>query len=213
MSKLIRFFMPVVVTAAFGLTACTVKVQTTEEPKPTPKKEEPKPEPKPEKKKPRKLNLKGIKVKKVGNEIELPQPVPFRTGSAELDMDAGAEEVLELVRDYMATHPDVTLLRVEGHTDSDGDDNANMELSKARAAAVTAWLVANNVECKRLMPVGFGETRKLVENDTPENKAKNRRVSFFDATINNKPVLDDKKKPIPLDNGGKVAVDPCAGSK
>jgi len=117
----------------------------------------------------------------------------------------------------MVTHPEVSLLRIEGHTDSDGDDASNLKLSKERAAACVAWLVAHNVDCKRLMPVGFGEERPIAPNDTTENKAKNRRVSFFDASINNKPVVDEKThKPIPVDNGGKIALDPCnpsTGSK
>lgn len=200
-------FLPAVVMASFAFYGCTVKMEAKtppEDPKPVAK-PEPKPEPKPKKKV--KLNLKALK--KIGNEIELPQPVPFRSGSAELDMDAGADDVLDLVRDYMVTHPDVTLLRVEGHTDSDGDEASNLALSKARTASVVAWLVSHNIECKRLLPVGFGEERPLVPNDTAENKAKNRRVSFFDASIKGKPVNDDKGKAIPVDNGGKIALDPC----
>ncbi len=190
--------------ASFFLGGCSVKVQAgTEEPKAEPAKKVEKPK----KKKPRKLNL--SKLRKVKNEIELPSPVPFKTGSSELDEEAGSDEVLELVQQYMKENPDVTLLRVEGHTDSDGDDASNMELSKARAAAVTLWLVNHDVNCKRLLPVGFGETRPLVANDTPENKAKNRRVSFFDATVKGKPVQDDKGQPIPVDNGGQIAIDPC----
>mgnify|MGYP000399456801 CR=1 FL=1 len=95
-------------------------------------------------------------------------------------------------------------------TDSDGDDASNMNLSKARSASATKWLVDHNIACKRLMPVGFGETKPLVANDSAENKAKNRRVSFFDATIKGKPVLDENtKQPVPVDGGGQIAVDPC----
>ena len=206
-SRLRREFVTPVLASAlvsltFLITGCTVKAQVTTGDD-TPKKTQPKAKPKPK----RKLNLKGIVKKK--HEVELPAPVPFKTGSAELDEDAGADEILELVKIYMEEHREVTLLRVEGHTDSDGDDNSNMQLSKDRAASVTKWLVDHGVKCNRLMPVGFGETRPLAANDTPENKAKNRRVSFFDATENGKPVKDDKGADIPVDNGGQVAVDPC----
>ena len=160
-----------------------------------------------------KLTLNLAKFKKVGNEIELPSPVPFKVGSSELDKDAGADEILELVRKYMAENPDVTLLRIEGHTDSDGDDAKNLQLSKDRSMSVSKWLTEKGVECKRLLPVGFGEARPLAANDTAENKAKNRRVSFFDAAVKGKPVKDEKtKKDIPVDNGaGKdgSAGDPC----
>ncbi|NUP06557.1 MAG: OmpA family protein [Polyangiaceae bacterium] len=207
MRKLISVLSAAVVMASFALNGCTVKVQSgePEEPKPTPKKEEPKP--KPEKKKPRKLNLKGLK--KIGNQLDLPAPLPFKTGSAEPDIEGGFDEVMEEVRKYMVANPDTTLLRIEGHTDSDGDDAMNLQLSKDRATTATLWLISHNIDCKRLMPVGFGEEKPLAANDTPDNKAKNRRVSFFEATVKNKPVLDDKGKPIPVDNGGKIAVDPC----
>ncbi|MBK6516819.1 MAG: OmpA family protein [Polyangiaceae bacterium] len=205
MRKLISLLVPAMVMAAFTVTGCTVKVQSNEPREPKPKKE--KPEPKPEAKKRPKINLKALK--KVGNELELPAPLPFKTGSAEPDIEGGFDEVMEEVRKYMVANPDVTLLRIEGHTDSDGPDDMNMELSKARATTATMWLVNKSIACKRLMPVGFGEERPLAANDSPENKAKNRRVSFFEATVKNKPVTDDKGKVIPLDNGGKVAVDPC----
>ena len=205
MRKLISLLVPAMVMAAFTVTGCTVKVQSNEPREPKPKKE--KPEPKPEAKKRPKINLKALK--KVGNELELPAPLPFKTGSAEPDIEGGFDEVMEEVRKYMVANPDVTLLRIEGHTDSDGPDDMNMELSKARAATATMWLVNKSIACKRLLPVGFGEERPLAANDTPENKAKNRRVSFFEASVKNKQVTDDKGKAIPLDNGGKVAVDPC----
>ena len=202
------------VMASMALAGCkaSIKVGGSDEPKP--KKEKPADPPPPpptataEAPKPKpKLSLRALR--KIGNEIELPAPVPFKTGSAELDSAAGADEILGLVKDYMVKNPDVTMLRIEGHTDSDGDDKMNEDLSKARALSVTKWLTTNGVECKRIVAVGFGETRPLVPNDTPENKAKNRRVSFFDAAVKGQPVKDDKGKPIPLDNGGKSAGDPC----
>ncbi len=88
MRKLISLVLPAMVAASMtiGGTGCTVKVQAkeTEEVKrrpPPPPKEEPPPPPK---KKPRiKLNLRALK--KIGYELDLPSPVPFKTGSAELD--------------------------------------------------------------------------------------------------------------------------------
>ncbi|MBL9026709.1 MAG: OmpA family protein [Myxococcales bacterium] len=195
-----------------SLIGCKASVQIgeAETPKKKKKKKEepppPPPAPTPEKPKP-KLNLRAIR--KIGNEIELPSPVPFETGSARLDMNAGAGEILGLVKKYMDENPDVTLLRIEGHTDSDGDDNMNLQLSKDRAMSVTKWLTENGIACKRLLPVGFGERRPLAANDTPENKQKNRRVSFFDAAVKGKPVKNDKGQEIPTDNGGEPAGKPC----
>lgn len=208
MRKLISLVLPAAIATSFALSGCTVKVQagTTEEPKPA-KTAEPKPEPKPEKKKPRKITLKALR--KVGNQLELPAPLPFKSGSAEPDIAAGFDEIMEEVRRYMVANPDTTLLRIEGHTDSDGDDAMNLQLSKDRASTATMWLVGKGIDCKRLLPVGFGEERPLADNTTAEGKAKNRRVSFFEATVKNKPVLDDKGKPMDVNNGGKIAVNPC----
>jgi len=207
MSKLVALCSAVVI-ASFALGGCTVRAQVKAggeaEPVAKPTKAEPKP------KKPKRKKKVLAKLKKIKNEIELPEPVPYKTGSAELDEEAGADEILTLVKEYMEQNPEVTLVRVEGHTDSDGDDASNMNLSKARSASATKWLVDHNIACKRLMPVGFGETKPLVANDSAENKAKNRRVSFFDATIKGKPVLDENtKQPVPVDGGGQIAVDPC----
>lgn len=205
MRKVVAILTSTVVMVSIALAGCTVKVQSKKAEDPPPKAEK-KADPPPKKKK---VKIKLRPARKVKHEIELPEPVPFTSGSAILDMDAGAGEVLGLVKDYMDQNPDVTLLRVEGHTDSDGDDASNLQLSKDRTASVVAWLVTNGVACKRLIPVGFGEEKPIAANDTADNKAKNRRVSFFDATVNNKPVADDNKKPIPVDNGGKLALDPC----
>ena len=199
--------------AGFSLAGCKASVQIgeAETPKKKKKKKEappPAPTPAPEPAKPRPKINRGA-IRKIGNEIELPAPVPFETGSARLDMNAGAGEILGLVKKYMDDNPDVTLLRIEGHTDSDGDDAMNLQLSKDRSMSVTKWLTENGIACKRLLPVGFGERRPLAANDTPENKAKNRRVSFFDAAVKGKPVKNDKGAEIPTDNGGEPAGKPC----
>lgn len=68
--------------------------------------------------------------------------------------------------------------RVEGHTDSDGDDAYNLKLSESRAKAVKEALVTLGVAEDRLEYKGMGETQPMEANDTPENKAKNRRVEF-----------------------------------
>ncbi|MGD0528243.1 MAG: OmpA family protein, partial [Polyangiaceae bacterium] len=82
--------------------------------------------------------------------------------------------VVRLLKKY----PNIQEVRVEGHTDSDGNPDANKALSKARAEAVVAWLVAKGIDPARLHPHGCGATDPLVPNTTPENKAKNRRTEF-----------------------------------
>lgn len=67
---------------------------------------------------------------------------------------------------------------VIGHTDSDGSDDFNQQLSEARAIAVVNYLTRSGVDANRLVPVGFGETKPVAPNDTDENKALNRRIEF-----------------------------------
>jgi outer membrane protein OmpA-like peptidoglycan-associated protein len=69
-------------------------------------------------------------------------------------------------------------VRIEGHTDSDGAATLNLNLSKARADSVKAYLVRSGVQTARLRAVGLGETSPIAENRTPEGKSLNRRVEF-----------------------------------
>lgn len=75
--------------------------------------------------------------------------------------------------------PDVKV-KIVGHTDSDGQDAANMDLSKRRAASVKAELAKTfGVNADRLITDGLGESQPIAPNDTPINKALNRRVEFI----------------------------------
>jgi outer membrane protein OmpA-like peptidoglycan-associated protein len=65
---------------------------------------------------------------------------------------------------------------IEGHTDSDGSDDANLDLSQRRAQSVVDWLVERGVGAGRLTPMGRGETKPIADNETSAGKAANRRV-------------------------------------
>lgn len=67
---------------------------------------------------------------------------------------------------------------VEAHTDDTGQAARNLDLSQARALSVTKYLVRRGVPASRLTAQGFGQTRPIVANDTPANRAKNRRIDF-----------------------------------
>ena len=70
-------------------------------------------------------------------------------------------------------------LSIQGHTDSDGEDAYNQDLSVRRAASVKAYLVSNNqIDAARLESQGFGETKPIDVNTSPEGKANNRRVEL-----------------------------------
>jgi len=70
-------------------------------------------------------------------------------------------------------------VKIIGHTDSDGDDKSNMELSKRRAAAVKEFLAKEfSIDESRMETDGMGESKPVDKNSTPEGKANNRRVEF-----------------------------------
>ncbi|MBQ3618532.1 MAG: OmpA family protein [Bacteroidales bacterium] len=79
----------------------------------------------------------------------------------------------------MIENPDVTKLEVSAHTDNVGSDAYNLQLSKRRATTVVNYLVSHGVERKRLVPVGYGESRPLNQNATPRQREVNRRVEFM----------------------------------
>jgi OmpA-OmpF porin, OOP family len=67
---------------------------------------------------------------------------------------------------------------IGGHTDTDGEDDYNLKLSQQRADAVKTQLVKMGVDESRLTTKGYGETKPISDNGTPEGKANNRRVEF-----------------------------------
>jgi outer membrane protein OmpA-like peptidoglycan-associated protein len=69
-------------------------------------------------------------------------------------------------------------LRIEGHTDNAGDDDANMTLSQDRAAAVKAYLVSKGISEDRITTEGFGETMPIADNTTASGRMKNRRIEI-----------------------------------
>jgi OOP family OmpA-OmpF porin len=137
-----------------------------------------------------------------GNALKLPGPVQFETGSDKLKPESDA--VLQVVADYLEAKPYVSLLRVEVHTDDQGAAATNQRLSEKRAIAVARWLVAKGVPCARLIAVGFGGSKPVAANDTPEHRAQNRRTSFVNAALRGRPVGGQ-----PVDGGGTIAGDVC----
>ena len=137
-----------------------------------------------------------------GNELVLPSPIVFETGSDKLKRESDA--ALAWVRGYLDARSYISLVRIEVHTDNQGATAANQALSEKRAAAVARALMALGVDCKRLLPVGFGETKPVAPNDTAESRARNRRTVFANAALRGRPIGG-----MPVDGGGKVAGEPC----
>jgi outer membrane protein OmpA-like peptidoglycan-associated protein len=83
----------------------------------------------------------------------------------------------EIVK-MMKEHSDLKF-SIEGHTDSDGEESFNQNLSEERAAAVKSILVQLGIDASRLESKGWGESKPVSENSNSEGKANNRRVEFI----------------------------------
>jgi outer membrane protein OmpA-like peptidoglycan-associated protein len=110
--------------------------------------------------------------------LEILEMVYFKTGSAQIQKRSNA--LLDNVAKVMLAHPEIKVVRVEGHTDSTGSLKVNMRLSKKRADSVVRYLInRGGVAKERLMSEGFGPTRPIVPDaKTKEELAQNRRVEF-----------------------------------
>ncbi len=86
--------------------------------------------------------------------------------------------ILDTIAKTIEIRPDITHVRVVGHTDSIGSDNYNQRLSEKRSKAVYDYLVNKGVPTGRMAQFGKGETEPIDTNDTDEGRAKNRRVQF-----------------------------------
>lgn len=86
--------------------------------------------------------------------------------------------VINQVAAYLKANASVKF-EIGGHTDSDGDDAANLALSNARANAVKTVLTGLGIPETQLTAKGYGETKPIDSNTTPEGKAANRRVEFL----------------------------------
>jgi len=101
--------------------------------------------------------------------------VQFVTGSATLAKGAISE--LNDLAAYMSKFPEVKL-EISGHTDNVGKALSNQKLSERRAASAKAYLVKKGVSADRITANGFGMDQPVAENNTPANRALNRRVEF-----------------------------------
>ena len=99
----------------------------------------------------------------------------FATDSYALSSDA--KFVLNQFIAFLKENPTVTA-ELQGHTDDQGNDGANLTLSKNRAKATMNYIVNNGISKSRLTSVGFGETQPKFENNNETNRAKNRRTDF-----------------------------------
>jgi len=93
------------------------------------------------------------------------------------DLNTTSKSTIDQLITILKQYPNEDVL-VIGHTDSKGANAYNQKLSVRRASSVANYLTANGVSTGRVTTKGMGETDPIVENDTPEHRAQNRRVEF-----------------------------------
>lgn len=107
--------------------------------------------------------------------INIDETIQFEFGKAALL--PASFSILDSVVQVMKDSPDIKV-RVEGHTDNVGSDEANMTLSDQRAGSVLTYLKSKGIESSRVNSSGCGEGTPIDTNRTDEGRAKNRRVEF-----------------------------------
>jgi outer membrane protein OmpA-like peptidoglycan-associated protein len=142
---------------------------------PVPRKRETKPTPSPVQVPAPPVEISGKSVGK-GETIVL-NDLQFDQGQSGLSAAAMSE--LDQVADLMRKSPTLTIT-LSGHTSNEGDSGENLRLSKDRVTACKRYLMGQIQNGnQRIKTVGYGQTRPLVPNTTPENRAKNRRVELL----------------------------------
>jgi len=115
-----------------------------------------------------------VPIIKVGERIIL-EGVNFETAKTTLLPEA--KTILDQVAASLLENPTIEVA-IHGHTDNVGGAKYNMQLSLGRAEAVKAYLVSKGVAANRITTKGYGFTKPIADNSTPEGRAKNRRIEF-----------------------------------
>jgi OmpA-OmpF porin, OOP family len=109
-------------------------------------------------------------------EVKITQQIHFAYNKAAIKPES--TPILDAVFEVLNKNSDIRL-EIQGHTDSQGSDTYNKNLSDQRAAAVRKYLVSRGIDPSRIVSKGYGEEQPIVDNDTDENRALNRRVQFM----------------------------------
>ena len=119
----------------------------------------------------------GVSVTRVGDNIVLNMPSNVTFDSGQADVKPNFYETLNSVALVLREY-NQTLVDVIGHTDSDGSDDYNFDLSRRRASAVTQYLGSQQLDANRFSTEGRGEQQPIASNATQVGKSQNRRVEI-----------------------------------
>lgn len=103
------------------------------------------------------------------------EKIAFAPGSSNLQ--GGSLRIIDAIAEILRECPDVRL-EIGGHTDSQGREEMNQQLSQQRAETILFALVSRRILTRNLTAVGFGETQPIADNDTEEGREANRRIEF-----------------------------------
>jgi outer membrane protein OmpA-like peptidoglycan-associated protein len=119
----------------------------------------------------------GVSVTRNGDQIILNMPSNITFATDQDQVISGFYPTLNAVGLVLKKF-NQTIVDVYGHTDSTGNDQYNFGLSERRAMSVANYLYGQGVDGRRFAVEGFGETRPIASNATPEGRAANRRVEI-----------------------------------
>jgi OOP family OmpA-OmpF porin len=120
-----------------------------------------------------KVDASGCPVK-LSEKVSITLAIQFDTGKA--DINPRYEDQIKKVADFMKTYPETSVV-IEGHTDNVGKEATNVKLSTKRAESVRNELIKKfGVAEKRVSAKGYGSSRPIADNATPEGRQKNRRI-------------------------------------
>ncbi|MCO5063617.1 MAG: OmpA family protein [Rhizobiaceae bacterium] len=120
----------------------------------------------------------GVSVTRNGDQIILNMPSNITFATDQDQVVPAFYETLNAVA-LVINKYNRTIVDINGHTDSTGSASHNQALSQRRASSVASYLVSQRVDGRRLAINGFGDTRPIASNATPEGRAQNRRVEIY----------------------------------
>lgn len=121
----------------------------------------------------------GVQVSQTeDNQLKLNIPSDISFDSGKSDIKSGFKPILDNFATSLANNAN-TGITIVGHTDNTGSDTINNPLSVNRAASTLDYLVGRGISINRIHIDGRGSNEPVTSNDTPENRAENRRVEIF----------------------------------
>ena len=122
-------------------------------------------------------DLEGAEVTRVGEVIKITFDSGLLFAVNESSLSNAAQANLDDLANTLLKYDDTEVL-IEGHTDADGSDDLNQNLSEARAKSVDRYLIQKGLKPSRMTTVGYGETQPIADNGSEQGKTQNRRVEI-----------------------------------